>query len=276
MKRVKSSRKNDHIYNEPLSRREVRLLAGWERARRVSVTIDDVRHLVGQAANDVIKSLTRKGALQRVKSGVFLVRPFRSLLRPTSMSAVAQAAALLQSEPYYLGGAWAFTFHRLTEQQQVSLLDAFVTRRRPSRELGGAHVVFHPIPPRLLKYGIEEAPIEGMRARVSDVERTLLDALDHPDVVGGLDRAVELAAGALPRIDQARLVEYAVRGSRTSTCQRLGVLLERSGTPARRLTPLHDKAGRTRSLLSLTPGAPRRGPVNRRWNVVENDAGTTR
>src|SRR5207249_9243256 len=98
MKVAKSTTKYAPIYNEPLSRREVRLLAGWERERRFSVTMDDLKRLVGPASKVVALSLTRKGALQRVQRGLFLVRPFRSLLRPTSRSAAVQAAVLLQSE----------------------------------------------------------------------------------------------------------------------------------------------------------------------------------
>lgn len=273
MKIVKVSKTRARIYNEPLSRREVRLLAGWERERRSSVTAEEVRRLVGDASKDVILSLTRKGALQRVKSGVFLVRPFRMLLRPTSTSAVVQAAVLLQSQPYYLGGAWAFTFHGLTEQQQVSVLDAFVLKRRPARQLTAARLVFHPISPTLMKCGTAETTIEGIAVRVSDLERTLLDALDHPNVVGSVDRAVYLVIRALPRADRERLLAYAARCSRTSTCQRLGVLLERAGTPERQLAALHERVKKTRSLLSLMPGELRTGHVNRRWGVVENDRG---
>ena len=247
------------------------MLAGWERERRTSVTSDDLRRLVGNASKDVILSLTRKGVLQRVKGGVFLVRPFRTLHQPSSTSAVVQAAVLLQSQPYYLGGAWAFTFHGLTHQQHVSLLDAFVTKRRPARQLTAARLIFHPIAPALLKYGTADTTIEGVAVRVRDLERTLLDALDHPDVVGSIDRGVDLVIGSLARADRHRLVEYAARGSRTTTCQRRGVLLERAGTPERQLFALQERLNKSRSLLSLLPGEPRTGPVNRRWKVVEND-----
>jgi len=99
-------------------------------------------------------------------------------------------------------GAWAFTFHGLTEQQQVSALDAFVTKRRPARRLTAARLVFHPIAATLVKYGTAETTIESVTVRVSDLERTLLDALDHPDVVGSVDRAVNLVIRALPRADR--------------------------------------------------------------------------
>src|SRR3989442_5513117 len=78
-----------------LARREVALLAGWERERRVSVTLEDIRRLVkGASAKRVASSLVRKGALDRVSRGIYLVRPFRSLVRPGSASSVVAAAAL--------------------------------------------------------------------------------------------------------------------------------------------------------------------------------------
>ena len=71
------------------------------------------------------------------------MRPLRTLSRPTAASAPVQAAVLLQGEPYYLGGLCALMLHRLTEQQYVSVLDAFVARRHRSRRLGAAKLVFH-------------------------------------------------------------------------------------------------------------------------------------
>jgi predicted transcriptional regulator of viral defense system len=181
------------------------------------------------------------------------------------------AAALLGGERYYLGGLWALTHHRLTEQQYVSGLDAFVLLRRPGRRLGAARLSFHPVPAAQLSYGITTAQIEGAAVQISDLERTLLDVLDHPSLVKDAHRSLSLVQHGLARAATETIVEYAIRGSRSSTFQRLGLLLERSGTPPRRLARLHRKAHETRSLLSMLPGAPRTGPVNKRWNIVEND-----
>ena len=271
MKEEKVSPQSTEINTTPLSRREVGLLAEWERARISSVTIDDVRRLVGAPAKDVVKALARKGVLQRVGRGVYLVRPFRSLLRPTASSPVVAIAALLRERSYYLGGLWAFTHHRLTTQQYVSVLDAFVTRLRPPRDIGGARVIFHALPQRLMEYGLTTFISEGIAVRASDIERTLLDVLDHPAIVGGVGRALALVQDGYPRSNPRRLVDYAVRGSRSSTCQRLGVLLERRNAPRRLLARLEVKIAGTRSLLSMLPDARRVGQVNRRWRVVEND-----
>ena len=179
-------------------------------------------------------------------------------------------AAYLHAEPYYVGGLWALTHHGLTDQQYVSILDVFVTRPRPSRKLAGASVVFHVRPAEEMEYGLVQASIEGVELRVSDPERTAVDMLDRPRMVGGLRRAVTLVLQILPKLDVRKLASHAARGSRPSTCQRLGVILERASAPSSALTPLRKRIKGTRSLTSLVPG-PRRGHVNRTWNVVEND-----
>src|SRR5713226_6563318 len=154
MKVAKSATKHVRSYNASLSSREVALLAGWERERRVFVTLDDIRQAVGgPVARDVASRLVAKKALERIGAGRYLVRPLRTLSRPTAASAPVQAAVLLQGKPYYLGGRWALTFHRLTDQQYVSMLDAFVSRRQGSRQLGGARLAFHRVSNERLGFG---------------------------------------------------------------------------------------------------------------------------
>ena len=272
MKVAKSTTNTVRKYNASLSRREAGLLAGWERERRVSVTTADIRKAVGATiARDVASRLVAKKVLERVAQGKYLIRPLRTQSRPTTVSAAVQTAILLQGEPYYLSGLWAMTFHRVTEQQYVSVLDAFVDRRHPGRRLGSARLVFHRVSAERLQYGVVAVDIEGMQVRISDPERTVLDLLDLPALAGGAREALVMAKQVLLKLDLAKLVEYAARGARNSTCQRLGVLLERSGMAPRRLAELHRRVAKTKSVLSMDPGAPRKGTFNRRWSVVEND-----
>jgi predicted transcriptional regulator of viral defense system len=272
VKVAKSATKYVRSYSASLSSREVALLAGWERERRVSVTLDDIRRAVGSAvARDVASRLVAKKALERIGRGRYLVRPLRTLSRATVASAPVQAAVLLQGEPYYLGGLWALTFHRLTDQQYVSVLDVFVARRHNSQRLGGARLAFHRVSLKRLGSESVAADLEGMSVQVSDPERTLIDLLDFPALAGSGSEALRMVKQTLPRVDRAKVVEYAARGARSSTCQRLGVLLERAGTAPRRLAELHRRVLKTKSVLSMAPGAPRKGPFNRRWSVIEND-----
>jgi len=272
MKHASTASGSPGVYSAPLSRREVSLLAEWERGRCVVLTIDDIREAVGaDAAQDVAWRLVRKKALARIGRGKYLVRPLRTLNHPTTPSAAVLAAALLQGERYYLGGRWALTFHRLSEQQYTSTLDAFVARRHSRSRLGAARLAFHQLRPERFEYGLTTTTIEGVPVCVSDPERTLLDLLDRPSLAGSSDEGLRLAKLALPNASLRELVDYAARGSRSSTCQRLGVLLERAGVSQRKLAPLRQRVAATKSVLSMRQGFGRAGRVNLRWRVVEND-----
>src|SRR4051794_11642153 len=106
-----------HSSTRALSRREVTLLSDWKRERRLMVTIQDIAQRVGDdVAAKVAHRLVRKGALQRRRRGSYLIRPFRSLGRATQPSTAVSVEALLRDEPHYLGGLWALSIHRFTEQ----------------------------------------------------------------------------------------------------------------------------------------------------------------
>jgi predicted transcriptional regulator of viral defense system len=74
-------------------------------------------HEPGKTIADVARELVRKGVLQRVRRGLYLVRPLRTLLRPSTPSTALIASVLLRGQPYYLGGPWAASFHGLTDQR---------------------------------------------------------------------------------------------------------------------------------------------------------------
>ena len=260
------------IYNDiSLSSLEAGLLSSWERERKRHVAIGELRHILGSDTRATVTGLVRKGLLERIAPGVYLIHPFRSLSRPRAVSPQIVASVLLAEEPHFLGGWWAFTLHRLTQQVYGSILDAYVTRERRPRRLRTARLVFHVLPESAFRYGISTVAIEDMDVRVSDAERTVLDALDYPRTFGDVREALQMVTPALDRVDHKQLVAYAARGSHPSTCQRLGVLLERGGATAHALAPLARRIRETASLLSMLPDAPRTGPVNPRWRVVEND-----
>jgi predicted transcriptional regulator of viral defense system len=113
-----------------LSPRELALLSELDRKHRTQVTSDEARELLGAATHRVLSDMARKGLLNRVSRGVYVVRPLRSVARPWTVSALAAVEHLLTNEPHYIGGLVAVTLHRLTEQLYASVVDAYVLSRR--------------------------------------------------------------------------------------------------------------------------------------------------
>ena len=272
----------------PLSRGETAVLSWADRTRRARLTTRDVAGVVGEAAAArTAASLVRKGALDRVGHGVYVVRPLRALAAPWSISALAAVAHLLTGQTYYVGGPAALALHRLTTQAYGSVVDVFVTGHRRPRTLGGARIVFHTAPPEAFNFGLTSVEVEGVGLTVSDPERTILDLVERPDLLG---RAATFAAvtEAASRLALDRLVGYALRWPNLSTCQRLGVLLERAGIPSASgigggtagQRERHDPIGRLaervaeaelRGVPAMVRSRPRHGRVHVTWRIVLND-----
>jgi predicted transcriptional regulator of viral defense system len=255
-----------------LSKRERALLAEWERARKRSITLADVAHAVGDGPSRMVAStLVRKGVLDRLRPGLYAIRPFRAVARPWVVPALVAVELLLADAPHYVGGLAAFTLHRLTQQQHTSVVDVFVGRYRRPRQLGGAQILFHRRQEGAFRDGITRIEIDGVRVAVSDPERTLLDALEVFDVVGGMAEAIRLFRESVGRLDCARLVAYALQGAHDSTCQRLGLLLERAEIVGPFMADLRARAAQSTGQHLLLPGLDSSGPLHPEWRVVEND-----
>jgi predicted transcriptional regulator of viral defense system len=253
-----------------LSARETAVLAWADRTRRTRLTTRDVAGVVGQSpALKTASSLVRKGVLDRVGRGVYLVRPLRAIAGAWTVSALAAVAALLQGQTHYVGGPAALALHRLTTQAYGSVLDVFVTGHRRPRTLGGARVVFHVAPPAAFAFGLTTARIESADVVMSDPARTIIDMVEHPDLLGTA-ATFEAVRTAAPRLNLPMLLDYAARWPNLSTCQRLGVLLERGGVPVSALAPLVTLV-QDAGVAAMLRAAPRRGRVHPTWGIVLND-----
>ncbi|MCC7104405.1 MAG: hypothetical protein IT307_04620, partial [Chloroflexi bacterium] len=159
----------------------------------------------------------------------------------------------------------------LTQQIYHSVVDVFVTSYRRTRMMINAKILFHRRKPTAFEVGLTRREMDGVKLVVSDPERTVLDALDHPPLVGDMSAAIAHFKNALPRIDPARLADYALRLAADSTCQRLGLLLERAEVSGPFMADLRQRALRSTGQHLLVPGYPRSGPLHPIWRVVEND-----
>jgi len=104
---------------------------------------------------------------------------------------------------------------------------------------------------------------------VSDLERTVIDGLYHPEYCGGVS---EVAKGLWMRqedIDTAKLVQYALRLKVGAVIRRLGFLLELYRLGAEQgLKPLQDAL--TATYVPLDPILPRDGKHSARWRLLLN------
>ncbi len=111
----------------------------------------------------------------------------------------------------------------------------------------------------------------GLRIRVTDPERTIVDMFDRSDLCGGVPAAAAALVAAWPALDAERLTGYLERFAGGTVPRRLGYLVARLGL----LPPADPLLGRWRALLGagyslLERGGPADGPFVRRWRLRVN------
>jgi predicted transcriptional regulator of viral defense system len=141
--------------------------------------------------------------------------------------------------------------------------------------------------PRLLGVGFELVFIKpermfgaallgepGLRIRVTETERTVIDMLDRSDLCGGVPAVAAAVEEAWSALDLERLTEYLERFAGGTVPRRLGYLAERLGL----LSSGDPLLERWRALLGagyslLERGGAAEGPLVRRWRLRVNVPG---
>ena len=115
--------------------------------------------------------------------------------------------------------------------------------------------------------------VHGLPIYVTDIERTLLDAIRAPDKSGGIEKVLQAwrEASALIRID--KLIEYTDLIASPVITQRVGYLLEKLGHSHARLEEWRGNLQRGGS-LKLVARAPYSSTFSERWNLSLNVPGS--
>jgi predicted transcriptional regulator of viral defense system len=156
------------------------------------------------------------------------------------------------------------------------LVVTFITPKRKQTmhpELLGVRIELVFVKPERM-FGAALLGEPGLRIRVTDRERTVIDMLDRSDLCGGVPAAAAVLEEAWPVLDAGRLTGYLERFAGGTVPRRLGYLVERLGL----LPPDDPLLERWRALLGagyslLERGGPAQGPFVRRWRLRLNVPG---
>ncbi|MCI4367036.1 MAG: hypothetical protein L3K08_04735 [Thermoplasmata archaeon] len=257
-----------------LSRAEARVVLSMEAEGLEDLTLDGVetRAKVSRAfARKIAHTLVQKGWVQRVGRGRYLLNPARHGAESVPDTDPLRLGARI-ARPYYFGFATAAELHGLLPQ--ASRVYYVVTPvRGGSRWLHAAQFRRVHVAPRRF-FGTTEIPRRGERVMVSDVERTVLDCLERPELAGGLGGVARILESAGPTLRWERLDRYLQRLGRRSLALRLGYLAERvrmrRPPPARWVRRTMARPGDPYVPLGPPKEFGRRGVHDGRWHIVQN------
>lgn len=208
-----------------------------------------------QAADHVIRSLRRKGWLERASWG-------RYLLIPPNMGPEAigegnlLALASRIADPYYFGYGTAATHYGLTTQHRNVIWLVTPARLRDRRLLEAEVRIVNPVKRKFFGFG--PVDVLGYQVMMSECEKTTIDCIDRPDLAGGVGETATILARASRRIDWYKAASYLERIGSTALVRRFGWLTDHVGAeiPEDVCAELHQlAAGNSKAILG--PRKPR-------------------
>jgi predicted transcriptional regulator of viral defense system len=233
--------------------------------------------------------MERRGELRSLAG---LARTYRVDVPYARAALTDEREILLECHPYAtLSHATALVFHGLTDEQPVQLVATIPARsgtagllpigttpedwegivpppiRRPKQILTRP-VVWNRMEPARI-YGAAEYHPGGAPLRITTLERTLIDAIQEPELSGGVANVFRAWERARYLINVPVLIELTERNGSKLLRARIGYLLETLGLNHPTLETWSRATTRGGSNV-LVPGAPFSSTYSERWNLSLN------
>lgn len=223
-------------------------------------------------AYDVLQRLERKGWLERIEPGKYLIVPLEAgPERKWTEDPYLVASTLVQPSAI---AYWSAIRHWNWTEQIPRIIYVQTTRRKnqKQRTVFGVRYEFVTVNNRKF-YGHTKEWRNGKLVLVTDKEKTLIDCADDVERAGTIEELSKAVKSAAREISWVKLDQYAKRFPNGAVAKRLGFLFEK-------LVP--DLTGDGKSVLSswqkdlsagvvpLQPIKSRRGKISTRWRVLIN------
>jgi predicted transcriptional regulator of viral defense system len=222
-------------------------------------------------AHFIAHSLVNKGWLEPVGKGHYLLIEAKRGYKKLAPKMTPYVIVRTINQPYYLAYLSAAYYHHLTTQLPRVLHIAVQRQRRP---LMFKHVEVQFVTVKKGKFfGYEKGKIDNEQVLVSDLEKTLVDSLDRPALVGGIEAVARFIQVASPRTDFEKLLQYTKQNGNRALAVRLGYLVDAlhlSKLPQMFLSDLRQYVNHLVTPLGEVRRWGKSGTINTKWNVIEN------
>lgn len=258
-----------NITRSPLGRSEARFLA--KIGARPTFSIAIARQVLGHKKDDptpqFLERLQHKGWIRRIRRGMFAVIPLSSGEDRTPQLHEFVVAMELVS-PAAIAYWSALNHYGMTEQlpRTVFVATNHPVRRPPGQVLGVSYKIVSLRPAKF--FGIVKDWIGEMPFMITDREKTIIDGLDLPQYVGGIEEVAKAISASWKSFDEVKLRKYAAKIGNSAVAKRLGFLMETLGLG--NVEALRKTVPPAQGFSLLDPTLPKRGKYNRRWGLLIN------
>ena len=239
----------------PLESRVVLALAERSKREVTRREIIGVLKTTPEAADHVVRSLRRKGWLERASWGKYLLIPPEHGPEALGESNILALASLV-TDPYYIGYGTAATHYGMTTQHRNVVWLVTPQHLRDRRILNAEIRIVNPISRKF--FGFAAVDVLGFEVQMSNREKTAIDCIDRPDLSGGVSDAAYILARASQRMNWEKAIDYLLRMDSVALMRKFGWLTDHVGAdiPDDLRTRLLNETRTRRSVAILGPKEP--------------------
>jgi predicted transcriptional regulator of viral defense system len=251
-----------------LSAFESKILSGLSAEGKSIFYISELAKKIGSKvrARKLVSTLAKKKWLERLAKGTYLILELSAGSNPEWSEDSFYIASKL-AKPYYIGYLSMLNYYGWTEQIPLTVTVATTKSTRRKKILGVNYDFF--VLSKKKFFGYNEINIRGHVINVSNREKTLADALDHPEYCGGIDEVAK-ALSVADKISWKEVIKHASKMGNGAVFKRLGFLLERMNVPVPKETIEAIKKRITKGYAPLYPGIKAKGRHDAKWNIIIN------
>ena len=253
---------------EKLSGLEQKLYFLLEAENRKVVNSETAMSLLGISrmhAYNLLKNMRKKGALDRIKSNLYVRIPAHIVHDKGKYVEDAVLVGKHLVKPYFFSYYTALHLHGLAQQYSRQY---YLSTTKHIKEVNYHGNLIRPV---ILKekrfFGFEKMKYGEEEISVSDLERTIVDAMNRPEYSGGYEEVLRCLLG-LEKPDWERLLEYLEKIEEKVLFNRLGfvfdLLKDFVNTPETFLKKLEKRL--SSNIYYFEKG--RKGNFNRKWKIV--------
>ena len=203
------------------------LITQLKKANKSIFRIRDAEQILGKdekAAADLLGKLVGRGIISRLKPGLFMIVPFEAEKNYIENRYVI-GKEIIRPNRYYISHGSAMAIHGLTTQPVLNVQISSAVRKK-EMTVSGMKFSFFRIKAGAY-FGIEEKWVTKQeKVSVSDLERTIVDCLAHPELCGGVPEAAKGIWLAKEKINYTKLLEYVKKIGIKAIAKRLGFILQ--------------------------------------------------
>lgn len=251
---------------------EARVLSSLSAKDKGVFTLTDAQAVTKgsySATRKLVHDLTEKKWLIRLTKGKYLIVPFEAAeTGEHTENWFVIAKNLIEAKPYYISYYSALDIHEMVTQPVMTIYISTPIRRIPKNILGATFRFIYTKPEDL--WGIDEVWVtQSQKVKTSDIERTIIDCLDRPDLCGGVSEVAKGIWTKRNEIDYSKLADYARKLGRKSVIKRIGFIMETYSLGNQEMFSAL-KQEITSSYTLLDPSLPASGRFKSSWKIRAN------